>query len=315
MRRRGIHNPETPVGPSFIKRFFWWLFWILGKVWKFILFLWYWIQRIFLIFLLVWLTLWLAWWLSQKPSNLRDWLPAESVLPEVSISGNVISIKNIRNHIWKSEKDFTPWYYNTTYNLNDIESVQYLIIPFTDKDGPAHTMLSFSFSWGQHVVISAEVRKEQWESFDALKGIMNQYEMMYVIGSEEDLIKLRTNFRKNEVYMYPIKVDKEKIQWLFRAMVLRADKLSKEPEFYNTLWNNCATSILSHANALRMEKLEGGTYIFLPSHSDTIVYNAWLIDTDLSLNEARSYYRIDKLARDNTVSWETFSQQIRKARK
>lgn len=117
-------------------------------------------------------------------------------------------------------------------------------------------MLSFSFSGGKNIVISAELRKERGESFDALKGILNQFEIQYVIASENDIVKLRTNYRKNEVYMYPINTPNEKVQALFRSMVIHADKLNREPEFYNTLWNNCTTSVLMHANALRKEKLE-----------------------------------------------------------
>jgi Domain of unknown function (DUF4105) len=97
--------------------------------------------------------------------------------------------------------------------------------------------------------------------------------------------------------MYPINTPKEKIQQLFRSMMIRADKLTREPEFYNTLWNNCTTTILQHANALRKEKIDGGKYTLLPAHSDQIVYEAGLIDTDLSLTDAREYYRIDETAR------------------
>jgi Domain of unknown function (DUF4105) len=172
-------------------------------------------------------------------------------------------------------------------------------------------MLSFSFSGGKTVVISAELRKERGESFDAVKWILNQFEIQYIVASETDVIKLRTNYRHNQVYMYPIDTPKEKIQQLFRSMVIRADKLTREPEFYNTLWNNCTTTILQHANALRQEKIDGGKYTLLPAHSDQIVYEAGLIDTKLPLEEARAYYRIDETAR---VAWtgSIFSDTIRK---
>jgi hypothetical protein len=140
---------------------------------------------------------------------------------------------------------------------------------------------------------------------------MNQFELMYVIADEEDVIKLRTNYRKNDVYMYPVKTSKEKIQALFRSMLIRTDKLNKEPEFYNTLWNNCTTSILMHANALREDKIPWNIYTLLPSHSDEIVYNASLIDTSLSLPEARGYYKISETARSLTGST-SFSDAIRK---
>jgi hypothetical protein len=173
-------------------------------------------------------------------------------------------------------------------------------------------MVSFTFSWGIHLVVSAEIRKEKWESFDAVLGTLNQYELVYIVGSENDLIKLRTNYRKNEVYMYPINTPKEKIQKLFLSMMHRTDKLSREPEFYNTLWNTPIINILSHVNWLREEKITWNKYILLQSHSDEIVYQAGLIDTKLPLVDARNYYRIDELAR-NPKSDDPFSIIIRKS--
>jgi hypothetical protein len=274
-------------------------------------FSWYWFQRIFLIILLLSLTVWLAWWLSQKPTLYKDWDPMDAVLPEISWSGETVTIAHIRDNEWRSETEYTPRYDTGVYALADIESLHYVITPFSDHDGPAHTMLTFSFSGGRHLAISAEIRKVRGQTFDAIDGILNQYQIAYVIATESDVIRLRTDHRKNEVYMYPIKTEKEKIQLLFKSMLIKADRLTREPEFYNTLWNNCTTSILDHANSIRIDKLIGGTYRLLPSHSDEIVYAAGLIDTQLSLADARAYYRIDELTRSSTGTAD-YSALIRK---
>lgn len=284
---------------------------VLCIIWKTLTIIWYWFERAFLLVFLLVLTIGLAWWLSQKPSLYRDWEDMDAVLPTISWSGNIVNIENIRNHTWKTDTEFTPGYYTDSFNLDEIEKVYYSITPFSDRDGPAHTMVSFSFSGGKNVVISAELRKERGESFDAIKEILNLFEIQYVIASESDVVKLRTNYRKNEVYMYPINTPKEKVQALFRSMIIRADKLNREPEFYNTLWNNCTTSVLMHANALRKEKLEWGTYTILPAHSDAVLHQAGLIDTKLPLPEARQYYRIDEIAQTLTGST-SFSDAIRK---
>ncbi len=271
---------------------------ILSIFWCTLKIFWYWFERILLVTLLLSLTIGLAWWLSLRPSLLRDWEDADAILPNISWSGNLVTIENIRDHLWTSESLFTPRYKTEIFDLGSIESVSYVITPFSTRDGPAHTMLTFSFSGGQRIAISPEIRKERGETFSALAWILNQYELEYVIAQEEDVIKLRTNYRKNEVYMYPIKTEKDKLQTLFRSMLIRTDKLAKEPEFYNTLWNNCATSILMHANALRQDKLFWGFFTLLPSHSDQILYDAGLIDTKLpTLEAARAYYRIDERAR------------------
>ena len=252
----------------------------------------------------------MMWWLSQQPSLYRDWEEQDAVLADITwLSNDVVYINNIRNHHWLSDVDFIPSYIEETYSLSDLKRVYYSITPFSDRDGPAHTMLSFTFKDGRHIVISAEIRKERWESFSVLWGIMNQFELQYVIATEEDVIKLRTHHRNNEVYMYPIVLDNERLQLLFRSMLIRADKLSREPEFYHTFWNNCTTTILQHANAFRQEKIKAWKYALLPAHSDRLVYELWLIDTELSQAKARTYYRIDELARENTEL--PFSKAIR----
>ena len=253
--------------------------------------------------------------LMQKPSLDRDWNLDQKVLSEITFSDNIIDINNIRNIKYRTEDDYTVRYYDKKYNLNEINSVYYIIEPFSDYDWPAHTMLSFGFENWSYLVVSAEIRKEIWESFWPFYWAINQYEIIYVLWDENDLIKLRTNYRKDDVFMYPIKTSNDNIKKLFISALKRADKLNKYPEFYNTFTNTCITSILMHVNELRKnnwkELINWSKQIFLPSHSDEIAYNLWLIDTKLSLKEAREYYKINKLAEK---FWEdkNFSKLIRK---
>ena len=261
---------------------------------------WYIFQRVFLlVFISTWFVF-IMWWFSQEPSLYRDWEEQDAVLADINwISDDEVRIENIRDHTWISDTEFIAWYLTETYSLSELERVYYSITPFSDRDGPAHTMLSFTFQDGRHIVISAEIRKERWENFSILWGILNQFELQYVIATEEDVIQLRTHHRNNEVYMYPVILDNERLQLLFRSMLIRADKLSREPEWYHTFWNNCTTTILQHANAFRQEKIRAGIFAFLPAHSDRLVYELGLIDTRLSQTDAREYYRIDVRAREN----------------
>lgn len=271
---------------------------------------WYVFQRVFLIGFL----LFLAWWLSQEPSLYRDWSPDQDKLASITFNKNIVNIKNVRNFRYTSPTEYTPSYYSSSYNIDNIESVYYIIEPFSEYDWPAHTMLSFWFTWWVFLSVSAEIRKEKWESFDTVNWLLNQYEIVYIVWDENDLIKLRANYRKDSVYMYPIKASKEKIQALFLSVMHRAVKLSKEPEYYNTLWNTCATNILWHVNNLREEKIPWNKKILLPSRSDSIAYELWLIDTSLTLKEAREYYKINDLSMKFPADrW--YSLNIRKDRK
>ncbi|MDD2871965.1 MAG: DUF4105 domain-containing protein [Candidatus Gracilibacteria bacterium] len=274
------------------------------------------IDKLYIPIFMIFITIGFAWWSSQTPSLYRDWQASEAILPEITFNSGSINIKNVRNFSYISDTQYTPNYYDETYDIDKLETLYYIIEPFSDYDGPAHTMLSFGFSDGKYATISAEIRKEIGETFDPFRGIMNQYEIVYIVGDENDLIKLRANYRKDTVRMYPVNTPKEKIQQLFQTALHRADKLTKEPEFYNTLWNTCTTSILKHVNSLREEKITGfDTKILLPSNSDKIAYDLGLIDTKLSLEEAREYYKINELSEKYGNDNENYSKMIRKERK
>ena len=275
------------------------------------------IKKIFLIIISI-LILFLIWWLLQTPSLDRNWQLDQKVLSEISFSWNIVDVKDIRNFKYNSITDYEVWYYDKSYDLDKIESVYYIIEPFSEYDWPAHTMLSFWFEDWTYLSVSAEIRKEVWESFSAILWLLNQYEIVYVLWDEKDLIKLRANYRKDDVFMYPIKANKEDIKKLFLSALQRADKLSKQPEFYNTVYKTCTTSILDHVNYIRNDKwknlISWSTKVFLPSNSDKIAYDLWLIDTELSLEEAREYYKINELS-EKYWDDENYSELIRKPRK
>lgn len=255
-----------------------------------------------------------SWWISQKPSLLRDWELDQKILPTVTFSGNsVVKIDNMRDFQYRSTSDYDVRYVAESYDLDSVDSLYFVIEPFSSFDGPAHTMLSFGFSDGRYVSVSPEIRKEKGESFAPIPGIMNSFEIAYMIGTERDLVKLRTNYRKDRVFMYPIRATKAQIRDMFTSALHRTDKLGKEPEFYNTLWNNCVTNIRAHANSLRSEKIPASIELLLPSHSDRVLYDLGLIDTSLPLDEARAYYQINSLAEEHGES-DDFSKAIRKKR-
>jgi hypothetical protein len=249
----------------------------------------------FLTFLLM-VVVFSGWYFLQFPSLNRNWNEDQKILAEIRFNENLVHVKNARNFDYVTDTTFTPRYYDATYDINKLSRVWYIIEPFGDRDGPAHTMLSFDFSDGQHVSVSTEIRKEVGESFDAIKGLLRQYEIVYMIGDERDLIRLRSNYRKDVVTMYPLKIQPENLPKFFLSVMQRAQKLSQEPEWYNTITNTCATAIQDHANFVLDEerKISWNKNILLPKYSDEIAYNLGLIDTWLKLEEARKYYTINE---------------------
>ena len=181
--------------------------------------------------------------LVVRPSLDRNWNKDQAVLARAAFDGDRVTITNIRNIHYRSTSDYDVRYYDKTFDLRKLDSVWFVVEPFAGHGfGAAHTLVSFGFEGGEYVAISAEIRKEVGESFSAVKGLFRQYELVYVIADERDLIKLRSNFRKDQVFVYPVKTTRENMRRFFVSMLNRANKLATEPEFYNTLTKTCTTS-------------------------------------------------------------------------
>lgn len=251
--------------------------------------------------------------LFSKPSNNRDWSPDQSVLAYADVTSSLVTIHNIRNFTYRSTSDYIPGYYDKTFELNTIKNVYYVVSPFSGIPGSAHAFLSFEFEGDDFVSISIEIRKEKGESYHPIRGLFNQYELMYVIADERDVIKLRTNYRKDLVYVYPAKTTKEKAQKLFLDMIERANYLKDHPEFYNTVTNTCTTNIVRHVNAIapgRIPMLR--LQVLFPKNSDRLAYTLGLIDTDLTFEQARARYFINDRAMKYADD-PAFSVKIREA--
>ncbi len=187
----------------------------------------------------------LTWWWRVEPSNERDWQTDVSVLPYATIDGDLVTVHNIRNFDYRSETDYTPAWYDKTFDLNKLEGVD-LVASYWMGPAIAHTFLSFAFEGGDHLAVSIETRKEKGEAYSTIKGFFRQYELFYVVADERDVIRLRTNFRQDppeQVYLYRLKGSLENGRRLFLEYLHGMNALKDKPEFYNTLTTNCTTQI------------------------------------------------------------------------
>lgn len=249
--------------------------------------------------------------LLVRPSLDRDWNRDQEILAKVTFDENLISITNIRNINYRSTTDYDVQYYDKVFDLNELNSVWYMVEPFAGYGaGAAHTLVSFGFENGDYVSVSAEIRKEIGENFSPLKGLFRQYELVYVIADERDVIKLRSNYRKDEVFLYPVVTTKENMQKLFVSMLNRANKLATEPEFYNTLTSTCTTNIVSHANEIVPGRIPFSFKVLMPAYSDELAHKIGLIDNSIPLEDLRKKYNINERALKYAESPD-FSKMIR----
>lgn len=252
-------------------------------------------------------------WSTVRPSNTRDWSLGQDRLPRAVFRGDAVAIHDLRNFSYDTLGNPVGLAYETrTYDLAGLQTVWFVLAPFEPENrGPAHSFLSFGFADSQYVSISVEARKENAESYSILKGMLKQYEIMYVIGDERDLVRLRVA-RGDDVYLYPIRTSPAKARALFTRMLTHANDLHAEPEFYNTLTNNCTTNILDHVNSIASKKIPYGREVLLPGYADELAGELGLLDSDLSIQEARRRFRINNRAR-GAFHDPAFSHAIRKA--
>lgn len=246
-----------------------------------------------------------------QASHDRDWTNDQQKLSTITIDENDISIFNVRNNTYRSTTDYDVNYYDLNFNISDIQSVDYIVEPF-GSFGAAHALLSFKLDTGKYFSVSVEIRKEKGESFDPIKGLFKQYELVYVIADERDVVDLRARHRKDDVYLYPTTATPGQAQNLFLDIVKRVQKIESHPEFYNTLTNACTTNIVQHVNNVSENKnISFDPRIILPENSDELALELGFLDTDLSIVDARLKFKINDKIMECDPSAETYSYCIR----
>ncbi len=269
-----------------------------------------WRWRALAAYLAVFLVLLVA-WSALKPSNDRDWQTEVAVLPYATIEGNLVTVHNIRNFDYRTETDFTPAYYDKTFDLRRLESVDLIAVYWM---GPqiAHIFLSFGFGGQDYLAISIEARKLRNEGFSTVKGFFRQYELYYVVADERDVVRLRTNYRKDppeEVHIYRLKGTSGDGQRLFLSYLDRINALKQHPEFYNSLTTNCTTNIWLQSR-VNPDHLPFSWKILISGHVPEYLYESDRLDTTIPFSELqrRSIVNARAQAADQAPD---FSRQIR----
>ena len=219
-------------------------------------------------------------------------------LSTADIQGDFATIHNIRNARYRSPTDFDLNYYDTSFDLREVQRLDFIVIPFADNPDLAHVMVSYGFSDGRYICVSVEIRRELGEDYNPLAAGLNKFELMYVVGDERDLIQLRANIWREDVYLYKIKANPQQCRAMLVSMLQCANKLSQDPEFYNTLTNNCTTNVVRHVHTLNPNLIRYGAEILLPGHSPELAFQLGLIDTDKTLAETKKLARINRQVYD-----------------
>lgn len=237
----------------------------------------------------------LAWWQSLAPSHDRVWADDVARLLAPEIDGDRVVLHNVRNFDWVTETRYTPRWETRSYDLSRLVSGD-LILSYWMGPHIAHTLVSFGFDDGRKLVFSLEIRKEKQESFSAVGGFFREFEQVIIAADERDIVRTRSNVRKEDVYMYRLRATPAQLRTLFKAYLERAERLRTTPEFYNTLTSNCTTIVFDLARQID-PGLPLDYRLLLSGHVDEYAYDQHALTPGVPFAQLRRLGYIDVRAR------------------
>lgn len=250
----------------------------------------------------------LMWWWSIRPSNDRIWADDVARLLGGQVHGHRVTLVNVRDFDWRSDSDYDARWETRDYDLDHLVSAD-AILSYWDSRAIAHAMISFGFDDGRHVVFSVEIRKKKGEAFSEIGGFFKQFEMVLVAADEHDIVRVRTNVRGEDDYLYPLDLQPATMRTLFLSYVDAANRLRERPAFYNTITSNCTT--LVYRMARQMDPgLPMDLRLLLTGYLSGYLYDNGVLDRRWSLEAWTRHARITERARA-TRPGEDFSRAIR----
>jgi hypothetical protein len=249
-----------------------------------------------------------AWWLSISPSHDRPWRPEVAVMPRATIDGDRVHITGVRNFEYRSLNDFTVHYEDREVQLSHLRGLDFFV-SYWSEGLVGHTFLSFIFDNAPPLDISIETRPEVGEGFNPVASLFKQFELIYVVGDERDLVRVRTNYRKETVYLYRLNSSPDNVRRLFMVYLKRINELADRPEFYHLLSNSCTINIIRYANAAGRAGSFDIRHLF-NGLIDNYLYYSGRVDTTLPFDELRRRSLINEAAQAADDAPD-FSERIR----
>ena len=250
----------------------------------------------------------LAWWARLPPTNDAVWADEVARITTGSIEGSHVTLHNVRNFDWRSKTDYTQRWETRTYDLDRMRTVD-MVMSYWSGRAIAHMLISFGFDDGSHVVFSVEIRRKKTQQFSEIGGFFKEFELSIIAADERDVIRVRTNVRGEDDYLYQLRLPVSMMRSLFLGYVAQANALVDTPRFYNTITVNCTTLVYE-----MMKKIVGHLpldyRLLLSGYLPEYVYSVGGLNTEYPLEELRKRGRITERALKSDRS-ESFSADIR----
>ncbi|HTD75428.1 MAG TPA: DUF4105 domain-containing protein [Steroidobacteraceae bacterium] len=251
----------------------------------------------------------LIWWQRIRPTNQHDWADDVAQITRGTIDGQLVTLRNVRNFDWRSNTDYTQRWETRTYDLNRLRSVD-MVMSYWDGWAIAHMLISFGFDDGQYVAFSVEVRRQKNMTYSEIGGFFKRDGLSIIAADERDVIRVRTNVRGEDDYLYRIRMPLSAMRSLFLGYVEQADNLVDTPRFYNTITVNC-TTLVYHMMKRIVGYLPWSYRLLFTGYLPAYVYGVGGLDQRYTLAQLKTLGRITDRAKQSDRS-DTFSEDIRK---
>jgi hypothetical protein len=255
------------------------------------------------------------WWFSLQPRNDRDWQGDVAREPWAEVNGDFVTIHNVRNFDYRPDNrsgEKGPRWETRTVRLSQLTGID-AFLNFWGISWMAHPILSFQFKDAPPVAISIETRKEKGEGYSALGGLYRQFELVYVVADERDVIRVRSNYRDGEeVYLYRTTMPQEEVRERFLEYIRSMNELHAHPRWYNAITANCTTAIRSQRSIAARSPWD--LRILKNGHIDEMFYERGLLKAEgLPFAELKQRALINPAAKAADQD-PVFSQRIRAGR-
>ena len=235
----------------------------------------------------------------MSPSNDRSWVNDNQRLTNIEINGDKAHIKNVRDFNWRSTKDFDEHWVDMSVDLDKVSKIWFVLEYFSpERKEMAHTILSYEFEDGTRLACSIEVRKREGVRYHPLKGVFRTYELIYVWGTERDVIGVRSRCRKkSKTHLFEgVVLGPGNERRMLESYIRRTNKLANEPEWYNTITNTCTTNIVNHVNEVYPGRVPWAIGIMMPGLSPKMLLRNNLVKASGSVDVAMESSLIDSIS-------------------
>lgn len=227
-------------------------------------------------------------WVVERPSHTRIWRDDYSRVPQVHDVENGYVVENIRNWSYDTvtgEPVVMEWQ-TATITPETLETVYFVLEPFSSNKAIAHTMLSFHFTDGSAYIVSIEARREIGETYEPIRAaLLPTYEYLFVWTTERDMYGNSQFYAGDELYRYELMLTPEQERYVLQAMLAETKDIAARPRWYNTLFANCTNVLADVLNKTYPGALPWHYARVMPGFSEEYLYKRGYFDTSRSLEE------------------------------